>query len=333
MPTWGQILAELQSEKQRTGQIPFDAVRRKYLGALHVHTGRQVIFYATRWTQTGSGRVEPAAISITDEDIQGLMEVVYELKDKSLDLILHSPGGSPEVAEGIVTYLRSKFDDIRVIIPQAAMSAATMIACASNRIVMGKHSSLGPIDPQFILQTPLGTQAVPAHAILDQFKRAQDDCKDSKLLSSWLPILSQYGPGLLVQCKNAIDLAEELVKTWLDMYMFHQKKPNPSATIAQKLSSHRELKSHGRHISLQQAQGLGLQVDALEDNHAFQEAVLSVYHATMHTFATPAVKIIENHLGRAFIKMQQQVIIPQQVFVPPSPTQPTQPTPQQPMTP
>ncbi|MBF8297305.1 MAG: hypothetical protein HW389_3850, partial [Bacteroidetes bacterium] len=89
MPTWGKILAELQAEQLRTKQLPFDSVRRKYLTALHRHTGRQTILYATKWTQTGSGRSEPAAISITDEDIQGLMEVVYELRGKPLDLILH----------------------------------------------------------------------------------------------------------------------------------------------------------------------------------------------------------------------------------------------------
>ncbi len=255
--------------------------------------------------------MDPAIVSINDEDIQGLMEVIYGLKGRALDIILHSPGGSAEAAEAIVTYLRSKFDDIRVIVPQAAMSAATMVACASNRIVMGKHSFIGPIDPQFILQTPIGIQAVPAYAILDQFKLAQEECKDPQLLGSWLPILNQYGSGLLVQCKNAIDLAEELVEKWLHAYMFEGKTPNPSSSIAKKLSSHRELKSHGRHISISIARELGLTVDALEDNHAFQEDVLSVYHATMHTFnGTPAVKIIENHIGRAFVKLQQISIQP-----------------------
>jgi hypothetical protein len=52
---------------------------------------------------------------------------------------------------------------------------------------------------------------------------------------------------------------------------------------------------------------LGLTVMALEKDHAFQEAVLSIYHATMHTFtATNALKIIENHLGKAFLKLQIQ---------------------------
>ena len=48
---------------------------------------------------------------------------------KGLDLILHTPGGSPAAAEAIVSYLRSKFhNDIRVIVPQISMSAGTMIA-------------------------------------------------------------------------------------------------------------------------------------------------------------------------------------------------------------
>lgn len=238
------------------------------------------------------------------------MEVIYEMKDGRLDLILHSPGGSPEATEAIVTYLRSKFNDIRVIIPHGAMSAATMLACSANRIVMGKHSFIGPIDPQFILQTPLGIQAVPAQAILDQFQKAQEQCKNPALLSSWIPILSQYGPALLIQCDNAIKLSRELVSKWLHEYMFSKTPDNPSMEIAERLSSHGDFKSHGRHISIRQAREMGLLVDTLENDHHFQEQVLSVFHATMHTFTgTPAVKIIENHKGRAFVKMQGQIVI------------------------
>lgn len=317
MPTWGQLIKELQEEQLRTKQAPFDAVRRRYLDILYKKTGRNTILYASKWTQPGDAK--PEMVSITDEDVQGLMEVVYELKGKELDLIVHSPGGSPEATEAIVTYLRAKFDDIRVIVPHAAMSAATMLACAANRIMMGKHSFLGPIDPQFILQTPLGVQVVPAQAILDQFQRAQEECKNPTLLSSWLPILSQYGPALLVRCDNAIKLSRELVSAWLHTYMFDGKHPNPSSDIAEKLTRHGDYKSHGRHISLQAARDLGLMVDALEDDHSLQERVLSVFHATMHTFgATGAVKIIENHLGRAFVKAQQKIVLPNPTGLPPS---------------
>ncbi len=44
----------------------------------------------------------------------------------------------------------------------------------------------------------------------------------------------------------------------------------------------------------------------LEKDQTLQDLVLSVFHATTHTFnATGAVKILENHLGKAFIKQAQ----------------------------
>ncbi|MCY4309899.1 MAG: hypothetical protein OXC54_01060 [Rhodospirillaceae bacterium] len=59
-----------------------------------------------------------------------------------------------------------------------------MIACAADEIVLGKHSFLGPIDPQLLLPTSLGVRAVPAQAILDQFDRAQRECTDPAKLSA-----------------------------------------------------------------------------------------------------------------------------------------------------
>ena len=140
MPTWGEILAELKGMEEQGVKPPFDAVRRKYLATAYKNTGRNTILYATKWTQAGD--VDPEVISITDEDVQGLMEVIHGLKGPNLDLIVHSPGGSPEATEAIVSYLRTKFSDIRVIIPQLAMSAATMLACASNRIVIWENIHL-----------------------------------------------------------------------------------------------------------------------------------------------------------------------------------------------
>ncbi len=100
MPTWGEILKELQTGMQNDKDI-IDKTRRKYLALLNQKTGRNTIFYATSWTQTGKAIADPQALNITDEDIQGLMEVVHNLKDNSLDLILHSPGGSAEATESI----------------------------------------------------------------------------------------------------------------------------------------------------------------------------------------------------------------------------------------
>lgn len=313
MPTWGEILSELGAVRKQGNPLEaFDSVRRKYLAQLHKITGRNVIVYASKWTTPGA---PPELVSINEEDVHGLMEVLHGLSGNSLDLIVHSPGGSAESAEAMVAYLRSKFTDIRVIIPQAAMSAATMLACAANRIVMGKHSSIGPIDPQMILDTPLGIQAVPAQAIIDQFKMAQEECKDPSRLGPWLPMLGQYGPALLVECQEALNLSQELVSDWLCKHMFsgEQDAAQRAVATAKALTNHAVFKSHGRHLSREQARSLGgkgLIVDNLEDDQRLQDAVLSVFHATIHTFnGTGAVKIVENHLGKAYVKQLQMVLV------------------------
>lgn len=176
MPTWGEILKELREIMEREKKPPFDMVRRKYLKKLYEYTGRNTILYATKWTQPGD--IPSEMISLTDEDIQGFMEVTSGLSGDTLDLIIHSPGGSAEATEALVIYLRSKFAHIRAIIPYGAMSAATMLACAADEIIMGKHSFIGPIDPQVIVYTRLGRRAIPAQAIIEQFERAKKECKE-----------------------------------------------------------------------------------------------------------------------------------------------------------
>lgn len=293
-------------------KVPFDTVRRKYLQLLHRHTGRDTIIYMTQWTQPAN--VPPDLVNIAEEDVQGLMEVVHGLSGTELDLIVHSPGGSAEAVEGIVNYLRTKFDNIRVIIPQAAMSAATMLACSADNLVMGKHSSIRPIDPQMRVNTQHGPRVVPAQAVLDQFNMARKECQDPKQLGAWIPILGQYGPALIVQCQNALDLSQQLVSEWLEAYMFRNAEgaKEKASKIAGILADHQKFKSHGRHIDREKARGFGLTISNLEEDQELQDLVLSVFHSTTHTFSgTGAVKIIENHKGKAFIKQHGVVVMEQ----------------------
>ena len=301
MPIWSDILSELGRTQQK-GRTDFDRVRRKYLLKMQQHSKRNTILYASGWLQKES---PPAPVSISDEDIQGFMEVSHGLSGDKLDLLLHSPGGSPEVAEAIVSYLRPRFSHIRVIVPQLAMSAATMISCAADEIVLGKHSFLGPTDPQIVLNTALGTRLVPAQSVLDQFDRAQRECTNPAKLSTWLPMLNQYGPDLLVLCESALDMSRELVRTWLETYMFKEleDRSDRAKSVSEWLANHKNFKSHNRHLPRADIENHGLTVTRLEEDEQLEDFCLSVFHATTHTFAgTSAIKIIENHAGRAFVK-------------------------------
>lgn len=184
------------------------------------------------------------------------------------------------------------------------MSAATMLACSADEIIMGKQSSLGPIDPQIILQSQYGVRMQSAQAIIDNFERVRKVAIESPgELGAHLPILNQYFPGLVDQCYNAQSLSVGLVSSWLQSYMLKstQKSKQLSEEIARKLADHMYFKSHSRHIDKEQLCKMGLKVSSLEDDQKLQDLVLSVFHATTLAFQLGTVKIIENHLGNVFI--------------------------------
>ena len=146
MPAWDDLLDEIKSQVS-----PHDAVRRKHLKLLSEHTGRNTIAYYSGWMQKAALQNDPnVSLGISDEDKNGFMATVHKLdRDKGLDLFLHTPGGDMAATESIVRYLRSMFGtNIRAIIPQQAMSGGTIMALSCNSIVLGKGSSIGPIDPQ-----------------------------------------------------------------------------------------------------------------------------------------------------------------------------------------
>lgn len=298
MPNWNEILDEIQKEGST-----YDIVRRKYLRNLQNVTGRNVIVYYSGWLQklgiTGAG--------INDFDKIGLMSTINTLDcSKGLDLVLHTPGGEMAATESIVDYLRKMFGiNIRAIIPQLAMSAGTMIACSCKSILMGKQSSLGPIDPQF--------KGLPAHGVIEEFDKAYEECKTDPIkIPLWQPIIAKYSPTLIGECKKAIDWSVEVVKEWLLTGMLKDKKNSNDIAdnIINELGSHALTKSHERHLSASRCKELGLEIEFMEENQELQDAILSLHHSVIHTLsATAAFKIIENHNGMAFIQQAKQVLI------------------------
>lgn len=104
-------------------------------------------------------RVLRAELSTPEEfAIETFVEKAKELGcTNELYLLLHSYGGDPNSAYIIAKVLRKNFKNIITFIPQIAASGATLIAIASNEIIMGELSKLSPVDP--ILSTPRGRES------------------------------------------------------------------------------------------------------------------------------------------------------------------------------
>ena len=273
-------------------------MRKERMQALCAITNRNLICYISAWLQSSSMNPE---IQINDNDMNGLMNAVSGIEDRSkgLDIMLHTPGGIVTATESIVNYLRKLFNmDIRVIVPHMAMSAGTMIACSSKEIIMGKESSLGPIDPQY--------HNVPAQGVLKEFERAMKETISSPNRSLiWKEIIQQYRPTFVGECENVVKMSHDLVEGWMLDCMFKRsrKKEEIVKRILDELASHDASKVHDRHYDYLKCKKLGLKVRALEDNQDLQEAVLSLYHCyLLSIYKLPnSIKYIENQNGQTFV--------------------------------
>jgi len=301
MPNWNSILREIFLEQARDNSSAHDRVRQKYLKRLVKHTGRNVIAYYSGFLS----KPNIEGIQITDEDKNGFMLGIHGLdRKKGLDLILHTPGGDGKATEALVDYLRSMFGkDIRAIVPQIAMSAGTMIACSCKSIVMGKQSSLGPVDPQF--------GPISAVGLLTEVKRAFSEIMaDGRAALFWGPILSQIHPSFLQRCEEAVKSSNQFISRTLSENMFSDmpatERDEKLARFSALLSNVVDGKAHNTHFQIEDCREAGLNVERLEDDQKLQDLVLTIHHCYMHSLSnTPAFKIIENQLGRAMVKLQQ----------------------------
>jgi ATP-dependent protease ClpP protease subunit len=309
MGNWAEILLEHHALQTAGEKAPQDVVRRKYLKKLHDKTERNVIAYYSGWLQRGNTSLD---VIINDKDKNAFMSTIHKLdRTKGLDLILHTPGGDLAATESIVDYLYQMFgNDIRAIIPQISMSAGTMIALSSKEIMMGKQSNLGPIDPQM--------GGVACQAILDEFEKAVTDVRSRPHAAPlWQVIIAKYNPTLLGECKGSIDWSEKLVKGWLLRNMCEGNE-KAADKILREFGDHNAHKSHSRHISKETCKEIGLKIVDLEIDNELQDLVLSVHHAFMITMQqTPTTKLVENHLGAAYVEsMPIQVMLGQQQLQP-----------------
>lgn len=294
MAGWNDILSEIKDTPSQ-----FDYIRRSYLKKLSDYTGRNTICYYSGWlSKRGANNVD-----INDSDMTGFMNSIQGMDcSKGLDLILHTPGGDPAASEAIVNYLRVKFNnDIRAVIPQLAMSAGTMIACSAKEIIMGKQSSLGPIDPQF--------NGIPAYNIKSEFEEAKEDLlKDPQNAQYWMIKLKQYPAAFMKTALDAIELSGKLVEEWLGSCMFDKNNPDDTVTIRRivdSLNEHDNSKNHGRHLNIKFCKDIGLKIVELEADALLQDLVLSVHHIYMLTLdGSTALKIIENQNGKVLITNQ-----------------------------
>lgn len=323
MASWSELLEDFQ-ERNRVSSPEW--IKEKLTEQLRkiskLRGDTAVIFYASAFLQ----KAHPV-VSITSEDMNGFMNALYGNKLRKLTLILHTPGGDLNAVESIVEYLRSKFEYIEVVVPYLAMSGGAMISLASDLLILGRQSQLGPIDPQIFV----GNTTHSARAIQEAFEKAKEEIEDDvKLAHLWAPILQNMGPSLIVDAVRALSYSKELVKNWLDKNMFKDKPEEERSEIVDNIANYFNAGStdglgsvhvHGQRIGIEKLKELQIKVKLLEADQNLQNAVLTAYHLMTITFEnTPTTKLISNNNGKMWIKTEQQILVPQH---PPAGQQPS----------
>jgi hypothetical protein len=200
--------------------------------------------------------------------------------------------------------------NIRVFVPQLAMSGGTMLSCLGKEIFMGKQSSIGPIDPQI--------NGLPAHGVKLEFDQiVREVTANPTSIVIWKEFLKKYHPTFILMCDQAIRLSGEVASLWLKNSMFANDpdKDLKVQAVLSVLNSTDNTLNHARHLCCQKAQEIGLKITPLEQDPLIQDAVLSIHHSYIISFSMSLnfIKIIENNIGKSFISQspqKQQIPIP-----------------------
>ncbi len=199
-------------------------------------------------------------------------DAVHDLgHNEPLDLIVASLGGDGETAFRLATMCREGRDDFRVVVPDRAMSAATLLAMSAESILMSDSSALGPIDPQ--LQLPSREEFVPAKDIIEIVENLQSEAKKKPEAVMWFAnMLGDIDAIIYQRAKASLDRAKELAPDMLSMRRGSLRKRK--SDIVKALHG---APVHAAVIGHQKAHKIGLPVEYVEPSSPDWELFWRLY--------------------------------------------------------
>jgi hypothetical protein len=195
-------------------------------------------------------------------DTLGFVDLLHNVTPGDpIDLMLHTPGGDVDAAEKLVTMVRSVAGEqgrLRVIVPDYAKSAGTLMALGANSIVMSDSSELGPIDPQTSLKDSNGNDV--HHSVLtylNAYQEAKQALKDAPDDPAARITFEKFDPTMVRKFSSIRDRARLFAENLLKRRGLNFSK------IASDLMDINTYPSHGQMISWETAQTIGLDVTHL----------------------------------------------------------------------
>ena len=200
----------------------------------------------------------PSGSSI-DEDV--LFDIYSDLlkvgKQKKMHILLYSYGGYANTAFNLGRLLQSYSEYLSIVILREAKSAATLLACAADQIILTEISELGPMDPQ--IRSSDSSERFSPLAIKHIFDLLEKENKENhthvvESLTKKLP-----NPLILGEHLKSLEAGKDYLVKLLEARMLKNSSHEEILKVANQLVT--GYPSHGYCIDLAEARSIGLNAE------------------------------------------------------------------------
>jgi Serine dehydrogenase proteinase len=197
---------------------------------------------------------------IERDDVFGFVDLLHNIPAGApIDLMLHTLGGNVDAAEKIMIQIRRRLGEhgrLRVIIPNYAKSAGTLMALGAHSLLMSETSELGMIDPQIVLKDERGNEiCTSVIAYLEAYDAHFNAVRSDPGDQASQIMLQQFDPVVVRKLRGQRDRTRDIALKLLN------RVGAPSTTISENLMNLSLWKSHGQMIGAEDAREIGLTVE------------------------------------------------------------------------
>lgn len=224
-------------------------------------------------------------------------ETITTPKDETeIDLWLESGGGDAHAAYKIALLLRARARTLRIVVPDYAKSAATLLSLAADELFMGDAAELGPLDAQVgyekqgvtisaldmarslddLAQTSMMIVLTGGAALLEDWEMSRADSLSSMVdfaTKFMTPVMDKLDPMMIHWSSSLLDVAVHYADRLLAM-----RTPTAASGALVGLPNRlmQGYPAHGFVISRAEARRLGLPVVDLQD-YVYGEQVEALF--------------------------------------------------------
>jgi len=201
--------------------------------------------------------------NIIDDDVKYFYSHLKNIGHQGkLFFILYSYGGDGKASWRIASLLKNFCDELVVVIPEVAASAATMLSLAADQLIMTPLSYLTAVDTSVTHPlNPRSERNLPVSVELDQVTRAVkllEKKENSDSADVYKTIFNYIHPIALGALERTTNLSEMICQDIMELPQKNQLSEDVKSNIVTRLNTY--YPAHSYPIPREKAKELGLNV-------------------------------------------------------------------------